>query len=154
MFSSIDVPGPRRTLVDAVLDSGTVSGIYTDSQGVHRGYVMDARGCVTAVDQQRYPGLTVVRGLNAKRDLVGRYADGAGIRRGYLIRGYRSTDVSPECWRGCAYAKLACERAIPALGRDVTIAFQGQSLRATLVGIVDEVSEPGYLHQCLSASSL
>lgn len=27
-------------------------------------------------------------------------------------------------------------------GRDVTIVFQGQSLRATLVGIVDEVSEP------------
>lgn len=55
-FSAIDVPGSRRTLVDAVLDSGTVSGTYTDPQGVHRGYVMDARGCVTALDQQRIRG--------------------------------------------------------------------------------------------------
>jgi probable HAF family extracellular repeat protein len=88
VFSSIDVPGSRRTLVDAVLDSGTVSGTHTDGQGVHRGYVMDARGCVTTVDQERYPGLTVVRGLNAVGDLVGRYADAADVGRGYLIRGY------------------------------------------------------------------
>jgi uncharacterized membrane protein len=95
VFSSIDVPGSRRTLVDAVVDSGTVSGTYTDAQGVHRGYVMDARGCVTAVDQERYPGLTVVRGLNARRDLVGRYADGAGIGRGYLVRGYPLNGCQP-----------------------------------------------------------
>lgn len=87
-FSPMDVPGSRRTLVDAVLDSGTVSGTYTDARGVHRGYVMDARGCVMTMDQARYPGLTVVRGLNAKGDLVGRYADDAGIGHGYLIRGY------------------------------------------------------------------
>lgn len=88
VFSSIDVPGSRRTLVDAVLDSGTVSGTYMDAQGVHRGYVMDARGCVITMDQAAYPGLTVVRGLSAKGDLVGRYVDAAGVGRGYLIRGY------------------------------------------------------------------
>lgn len=88
-FTSIDVPNSRRTLVDAVLDSGTVSGTYTDANGVHRGYVMDATGCVTTINYPDFPGLTVVRGINARGDLVGRYADANGKGHGYLIRGYR-----------------------------------------------------------------
>jgi hypothetical protein len=36
-FTSIDVPDARRTLVDALLDSGTVSGTYRDKGGVSRG---------------------------------------------------------------------------------------------------------------------
>ena len=87
-FTSIDVPNATRTLVDALLDSGTVSGTYRDKDGVSRGYVMNRSGCVTTVDAGQYPGVTVVRGLNAPGSLVGQYMDPASRQRGYVLRGY------------------------------------------------------------------
>jgi hypothetical protein len=81
------VPASTRTLVDAILDSGTMSGTYTDAKGLHHGYVMDAQGCVTTIDDPGYP-VTVVRGINARGDLVGQYADAKGQAHGYVIRGY------------------------------------------------------------------
>src|SRR5262249_10133060 len=53
-FASIDVPNATRTLVDTLLDSGTVSGTYRDNYGVSRGYVMDRSGCVTTIDTGKY----------------------------------------------------------------------------------------------------
>lgn len=86
-FTSIDIANATRTLVDALLDSGAVSGTYRDKSGVSRGYVMDRSGCVTTIDADKYPGVTVARGINALGLLVGQYTD-ANKQRGYILRGY------------------------------------------------------------------
>jgi probable HAF family extracellular repeat protein len=87
-FSSIDVPNAQRTLVDAILESGTVSGTFRDSGGVSRAYIMDRSGCVTTIDTEQYPGVTVARGLNMVGAVVGQYVDRLGRQRGYLFRWY------------------------------------------------------------------
>ena len=84
----IDVPSAMRTLVDAVLDSGMVSGTYRERGGASRAYVMDAGGCVTTIDTQLFPGIIVARGVNKAGALVGSYRDVQGKTHGYLLRGY------------------------------------------------------------------
>ena len=86
-YASIDVPDSTRTLVDAIIDDGTVSGTYRDQIGIGRGYVMDRSGCVTAIDRDKYPGVTVVRGLNMHRKLVGQFG-AENAQRGYLLENY------------------------------------------------------------------
>ena len=88
-YSSIDVPNATRTLVDAIIDNGSVSGTYRDSTGASRGYVMDRSGCVTTIDNAKYPGVTVARGLNMHGVLVGQFLTGLGnIQRGYVLHRY------------------------------------------------------------------
>ncbi len=87
-FSSIDVPNAQRTLVDAILESGTVSGTFRDPGGVSRAYIMDRAGCVTTINNEHYPGVTVARGINMLGAVVGQYVDRQGRQRGYLFRRY------------------------------------------------------------------
>ena len=82
IFAEVNVPGAHSNFFDAILDSGTTSGVYTDeSTRARRGFVMEKDHRVTTIE---YPGLTVVRDINARGDLVGRYVD-AGKERGYVI---------------------------------------------------------------------
>ena len=80
VYTSIGVPStPERgavtdTNLDVILNDGTMSGIYGTSDGIRHGFVMTRAGRVTTFDAP-VPGVraTVVRGLNDKGDLVGRY---------------------------------------------------------------------------------
>lgn len=87
-FESIDVPGSVRTIADAILDSGTVVGTFTDNNGAHRGFIMSGvgiEGKIRSVKTVDIPGLTVVRGINARGDLAGRFVDSKGKEHGYVI---------------------------------------------------------------------
>jgi len=88
-FTDLTLPNAKSAFFDAILDDGTTSGVYTDATtGKRRGFVRDKAGRVTTIDR---PGLTVVRGINARGDLVGRYVDAAAgnKERGYVFwRGF------------------------------------------------------------------
>jgi hypothetical protein len=89
VFTDIAVPNSTSAFFDALLDDGTTSGVYTDATTRRRrGFVRDKEGRVTTID---HPGVTVVRGINARGDLVGRYVDAAAgdKERGYVLwRGF------------------------------------------------------------------
>jgi uncharacterized membrane protein len=89
VFTDLTIPNAKSAFFDAILDDGTTSGVYTDATtGKRRGFVRDKGGRVTTIDR---PGLTVVRGINARGDLVGRFVDAsAGNKeRGYVFwRGF------------------------------------------------------------------
>lgn len=87
-FTSIDVPKSNSTIIDAILDSRTVVGTFTDENGVHRGFVISKvseNGKFASVRKIDIPGVTVVRGINARGDLVGAYVDANGKEHGYVI---------------------------------------------------------------------
>lgn len=83
-FTEVRVIDSDSAFFDALRDSGTTSGVYSDrATRLRRGFVRDKDGRVTTID---HPGLTVVRDINIHGDLVGRYVD-AGKERGYVIWG-------------------------------------------------------------------
>lgn len=88
-FTSIDVPDSIHTIVDTILDSRTIAGTFTDKNNVHRGFVISKltdTGRFASVKTVDFPGLTVVRGINVRGDLVGLYVDVDGKKHGYVIR--------------------------------------------------------------------
>lgn len=70
-LSSIDVPGAVRTQPQGINDSGSMVGLYRNSDGVTHGFLL-RDGNFTSID---YPGAsyTDARGINAQGDIVGTY---------------------------------------------------------------------------------
>jgi hypothetical protein len=81
-LTEVSVVDADSAFFDALRDSGTTSGVYTErATRLRRGFVRDKDGRVTTID---HPGLTVVRDINNHGDLVGRYVE-TGKERGYVI---------------------------------------------------------------------
>lgn len=70
-FTTIQVPGARRTSASGINDDGDMVGSYEDSTGVSHGYVL-RRGIFTTID---FPGATFTeaRGIGGGGEIVGTY---------------------------------------------------------------------------------
>ncbi len=70
-FTTIEVPGARRTSAQGVNDGGDIVGFYVDSTGVTRGFLL-RRGTFTTID---FPGasFTDARGIGPRGEIVGSY---------------------------------------------------------------------------------
>lgn len=73
-------------------DSGTVAGIYRDSNLVRHGYLLTPSGAFTSFDDPQAPQVPVTdetpgtetERINASGGIVGWYADSSGVRHGFL----------------------------------------------------------------------
>ena len=82
VFSTYDFPGSQHTYFYALGNNGTAAGYYEDSEGRHRGVVLE-NGALRPYD---FPGSveTEIYGISdATGALTGNFRDASGLRRGF-----------------------------------------------------------------------
>ena len=82
VFTTYDFPGSRNTYFYALGNNGNVAGHYEDSEGRHRGIVLEAG----ELREYNFPGAveTEIYGISdATGALTGNFIDVSGVRRGF-----------------------------------------------------------------------
>ena len=94
-FQQIQIPGEPSDNVSDISNTGTMVGIYTDSNGAIHGYKLTSEGKLTTLDGPNAV-LTRARGISPKGTrIVGLYKDTSGVVHGFLFKGGKFHEVAP-----------------------------------------------------------
>jgi hypothetical protein len=81
-YVSFDVPGAVTVVPTSVNNNGQITGYYTDSQGVHHGFLRTANGSVTTFDPTGSTS-TIPTSININGKITGYFYNGGGAH-GFL----------------------------------------------------------------------
>ena len=99
LVSTFDYPGTgNQTRPQKINDNGDIAGIFVDSSGVSRGFIMFSNGTFSQplVDPNDAGNLTEGRGINNSRTVCGDYIDAAGAFEGFFFSHNTFTNYDPE----------------------------------------------------------
>jgi hypothetical protein len=97
VITTFDYPGSgNSTIPEGINDRGDITGLYTDLNGITRGFVRFHSGAFSApiVEPNDVGVLTEGRGINHSRVVTGFYSGSDGFSHGYFLNGGTFTEFN------------------------------------------------------------